>query len=437
VNILHINTSAQQGGAARAMLRLHNGLKGAGHHSSILTRSRSVRQPDLFTVREVAGFRIPAVQRLVSTLATRLDRALGLPNLHISTKRLPETDLFRQADVIHLHNLHGRYFNYHLLPRLSAEKPIVWTLHDMWALTGHCAYSYECTRWITGCYSCPLLRPSNRDLVEPHATKIDRTRSIWRRKQEIYRQSDLHIVTPSQWLLDIVHKGILATAQSTTHIPYGIDLDLFRPLDRESARARLDIPINAQVILFVSEKLTNKRKGFALLLQTLQQIESRDSVFLLTFGAAQPAQQLAGFGHRSLGTLFDEEWQNLAYNAADLFVFPTLADNQPLVVLESLACGTPIVSFDVGGVPEMVRHLETGYLAAYRDVKDLAMGINALLDDTQLGLEMHRRCREFAVAEYSLDLQVERYLSVYDRAIQAHLRPRSRAQFGSPGSHGG
>lgn len=437
MNILHINALAQQGGAARAMLRLHYGLERKGHHSSVVARARRTREADLFTLEEVAGFRAPVAQRLIGALTAHLDRALGLPGLHTSTQRLLSTDLFQQADVIHLHNLHGRYFNYHLLPKLSAAKPIVWTLHDMWALTGHCAYSYQCNRWMTGCYSCPLLKPSNRDLVEPHATKIDRTHPIWRRKREIYEHSDLNVATPSQWLLNKVRDGILATAQSLTLIPHGLDLDVFRPLDRESARTSLGIPSESRVILFVSEKLANTRKGFALLLQALQRIESRASVVLLTFGANPPAEYLHGFEHRSLGFLFDEQQQNLAYNVADVFVFPTLADNQPLVILESLACGTPVVSFDVGGVPEMVRHMETGYLANYRDVDHLALGIDTLLENTELCNKMRHRCREIAVEEYGLDLYVHRYLSLYERSIHAHQRRGSSEPSRASSSHRG
>jgi glycosyltransferase involved in cell wall biosynthesis len=327
------------------------------------------------------------------------------------------TDLFQWADVIHLHNLHGRYFDYHLLPEMSAAKPVVWTLHDMWALTGHCSYSYDCARWKTGCYSCPLLQGANRQLVEPHPTCVDRTRSIWHRKRRLYGQSRINIAAPSRWLADLVHESILSHAQTVECIPNGVDLDAFRPADQARARACLNLPTGAKVIVFVAEKLANQRKGYVLLLEALDRLQVSEPIVLLTIGTPESRELLGRFQSRELGRLDDEGLLGLAYSAADVYVLPTLADNQPLVLIESLACGTPIVSFNVGGVPEMVRHMEVGFLARERDVDHLAHGISVLLGDDELRFRMRERCRQIAVAEYGLDLQTERYISLYQRAI--------------------
>ncbi|MGD8623438.1 MAG: glycosyltransferase family 4 protein [Anaerolineae bacterium] len=420
MKILQINTSDLQGGAARAMYRLHQALGKAGHRSRLLTRTRQVRGPETYTIQEVAGSYGGLLGRLHKELAVRADIWFGIPNLHGTTKRLLHTDLFRWADVIQLHNLHGRFFNYHLLPRITAAKPVVWTLHDMWAFTGHCAYAYDCRRWQTGCYACPLLVGEQRQLVEPGPTLLDRTRTIWRRKRNLYGQSSLHLVTPSRWLGNLASDSILAQAGEVEVIPNGVDLHTFAPMDPQAARACLGLPAEAKVILFVAEKLSNRRKGFDLLLEALAHLPDLAGLELLTIGTVESREALGRFRCRELGRLDDEGLMSLAYNAADLFVFPTLADNQPLVVLESLACGTPIVSFDIGGVPEMVRPMETGFLADYRDPVHLARGISVLLEDEALCARLGRRCRAIAVAEYGLELQSKRYQALYQRAIEEH-----------------
>lgn len=430
MNILQINTHDVAGGAARVMLRLHQGLERSGHESRLLVRKRTTTSTYACSVADVIGEKRTLRNRLLTQLGVRADAWFGMPNLYFSTKRILKTDILQLAEVLHLHNLHGRYFNYHLLPMFSACKPIVWTLHDMWAFTGHCAYSYDCERWRTGCFTCPLLEGSGRGLVEPKPTWVDRTRQVWHTKRRLYQKTALHIVTPSQWLCDLAKESILGEALSIQCISNGIDLDVFRPLDQAMARDVLGIPLDSKVLLFVAARVTTKRKGLSYLLDALEGIEDTESIVLLSIGAGDVSMgPLARFCCRNLGPLFDERLLSLVYSAADLFVFPTLADNQPLVLLEAMACGTPIVSFDVGGVPEMVRHMDTGYLARYEDIGDLRRGICTLLEDGELGVRLRSRCRETAEAEYDLNLQVQRYLTLYEQAVEQHLRqsgPRSQ-----------
>jgi len=167
------------------------------------------------------------------------------------------------------------------------------------------------------------------------------------------------------------------------------------------------------------------RKGFLYFLQALEKLHDIHSIWLLASGGkVELGEQAKRFKVRQLGHLSDEHLQRLAFTAADVFVFPTLADNQPLVLIEALACGTPIVSFDVGGVPEMVRHLETGYLARYKDANDFACGIQKLLKDDDLRHRMRLRCRKVAEEEYSLEQQARRYAALYEEVVKHH-RQRS------------
>jgi glycosyltransferase involved in cell wall biosynthesis len=421
MNILQINTAADSGGAGVAMARLHRGLIRQGHESRILARLRRSPRPNVLTIPEASGMRQSIVDRFLNNARMQLDAWFSLPQVYGSTKRILHSELFQQADIVQLHNLHGWYFDYELLPQISARKPVIWTLHDMWAFTGHCAYSYECGRWQKGCFDCPLLRGDGRRLVEPRPTLLDRTSQQWQKKRDLYRASRLHVVTPSLWMADQVRRSILGDALDVQCIPNGIDLAVFGPRDQASARQTLGIRQRAKVILFVAAKVIQGRKGLTYLFEALHSMRNTEEVVLLTVGNAGPSrQQLQHYEHLHLGQVADESRLNLAYNAADVYVLPSLADNQPLTVLESLAAGTPVVAFDVGGVPEMITHLDTGYLARYKDATDLAAGISRILDEDGLRVPMRQQCRNSMVERFDLDQQACRYVELYEHAIRTH-----------------
>jgi glycosyltransferase involved in cell wall biosynthesis len=421
MNILQVNAAADTGGAGVAMSRLHGALIAQGHDSHILARLRRSPQPDVWTIPEVLGKRQTVLSRFLNNIRMQLDAWFALPRIYGSTKLILHSKLFEHADVIQFHNLHSWYLNYELLPQVTAQKPVIWTLHDMWALTGHCAYSYACTRWQKGCFHCPLLRGEGRRLVEPRPTLFDRTSRQWHKKRDLYQRSRLHIVTPSEWLADQVRDSMLSDALSIQCIPNGIDLAAFDLGDQAAARRALGIHDRAKVILFVAAKVIQGRKGLAYLYQALRNMQNSEDVVLLTVGSAEPSnQQLQHYEQVHLGHVVDESKLNLAYNAADVYVLPTLADNQPLTVLESLASGTPIVAFNAGGIPEMVTHLVTGYLARYKDAADLAAGIHTILGNDDLRELMRQRCRATAVEQCDLELQASRYVELYARAIRAH-----------------
>jgi glycosyltransferase involved in cell wall biosynthesis len=266
-------------------------------------------------------------------------------------------------------------------------------------------------------------------LVEPRPTLIDRTARQWQKKRELYRDSQLHIVAPSEWMADQARASVLDDALSIECIPNGIDLAVFSPRDQADARQALGIRKEAKVILFVAAKVSQRRKGLAYLYEALHSLRETEDVILVTVGSAGANQpQLEGFAQVHLGQVVDESRLSLAYSAADLYVLPTLADNQPLTVLESLASGTPVVAFDVDGIPEMIAHLDTGYLARYKDSSDLAAGMRAILGDNALSARMRDRCRETAVKRYDLQRQARRYVELYEHAIRTHQQHASEGR---------
>jgi len=422
MRILQINANVTKGGAARVMYRLHQSFNRFGNQAVIAARSYNEQDANIYCLADITLPKLSIYRRLFRAIEWRSDKMLAIPNLHPVPQKLLRLGIFQDSDIVQLHNIHGNYFNYHELTAFSEAKPTIWTLHDMWAITGHCAYAYDCLRWRGGCHHCPLLIGENRLLVEPAPPIFDPTRLVWKRKSVIYHHADLTVITPSRWLQKLAQESIIGKDREIYFIPNGVDLTIFKPMDRLKAKAYFGVPINKRAILFTAEKAKNLRKGFEFLRKALLQLTNVEEITLLVMGNVAGSIDLPGFHVIELGFMRDETNQAIAYNAADIMVFPSLADNQPLSVLEALACGTPSVAFDIGGIPEMIRSRETGYLVPYKDSSALKRGIEILLNNYELLGSMRDECRRVSVAEYDLDLQTSRYLDLYKETIEKHLQ---------------
>ena len=390
VNVLHISESDRAGGAARAAWKLHRDLRSRGHVSRMLVGRKQSADRDVRSVKRGNGWR--AADRLAGEA---LDR-LGLQYVfYPSSFAVARDPWFRAADVVQLHNLHGSYFSYSALPLLSRRKPVVWLLHDMWAFTGHIAYSLDCERWRHGCGSCPYLH-------EYPALPRDTTAALWRWKRAVYARSRLTLVTPSRWLASLVRESPLLGRFPVRHIPYAVDTEAFAPGDRAAARRALDLPPERPIVLFVASDVADPRKGFHALEQAVRGLGEPPLVVVAGAGEVPSGIETRGLAELADGRLAD------AYRAADVVALPSLADNFPNVAIEALACGRPVVARPAGGIGEAVRHLETGWLGA-----DLAAGLRELLADGELRERLGRTGREVAEREYGLSLQTDRYLELY------------------------
>jgi len=349
--------------------------------------------------------------KIIRRAILALDRYLSLQYSFLPWSRdFLDHPFIQTADVIHLHNLHGGYFPYRLLPKLSRIAPLVWSLHDMWAMTGHCAYSYECERWKIGCGRCPILG-------EYPPIYTDTTGLHWRIKDRTYRNARMTIVTGSTWMAGLAKQSPLLNRFAIQTIPYGTDLAVFRPVNKAHAREMLRIPEDASVILTFAG--SERRKGGAYLLEALEKLAVEPRPWLLVagdrLGGIPP-----GFPTRHVGYVNSDELLNLCYGAADIFVLPTLAENFPLSVLDGLAAGTPTVAFGAGGVPDLIRHLETGYLVPERNSEALAQAMRCLLTNVELRLRMGENARRAAEREFSMDVYAKRYLLLYEEVIKAN-----------------
>lgn len=407
MKVIQISTSdyARGGGGAIAMYQLHVGLRNSGIECKILSAIK--------TLESTESKEIPRSPRL-EVWIEKITSKLGLNNIHwVGSFKVSQDEFYLDADIINFHVIHSGFFSYLAIPSLTKSKPAVFTLHDMWSFTGHCAYSYDCSRWQTGCGKCPY--PDSEPAIRRDATYLE-----WKMKNWVYSHSNLTIVTPSRWITEQAKQSML-NRLPIHHIPNGIDTEAYQPFDPEQSRERLGIPMHKKVLMFGAARLTDPRKGGDLLLKALSSLPASlkaETVLLILGNDGEAIAEAAGIASLNLGYVSSDRFKSIAYSAADLFIFPTRADNLPLVLQESMACGTPMVSFKVGGVPDLVRPGITGYLATPEDVFDFCNGIVELLEDQNLRSRMSQQCRAIALDEYSLQLQAKRYVKLYRQILQ-------------------
>ena len=409
MNILQVHgIDAGTGGGPIAMLRLQEGLRKAGVHSRILCPAPA----------HTDSVAIPRV-RLEGRLRAVCSR-LGLNEVDsLGAFRVRHLPAYADADLLHLHCLHGGFFNYLTLPRLTKAKPAIYTLHDMWPFTGHCVHSFDCERWESGCGRCPYPQM-------PNAVRRDATWWEWKLKNWSYRRSNLTIVVPSTWMYRLARRSMLKDFH-IQHIPHGVDTDMYKPLDPEVSRAALGIPPGKKVLLYMVRRMDPSHrvawmKGADLLVRAVQQMPAslkRETMLLLVGEGGEALARKLDIAATPLGFVVSDRLKALVCSAADLLVLPSRAETFGLVLIESMACGTPAVAFSVGGVTDLVRPGITGFLAEPEDAKGLSEGIVQLLEDANARASLRLHCREIAVKEYHVDLYVNRHIALYQDALQS------------------
>ncbi len=443
LRVLQVNTADVGGGAEAVSYMLHAALRRLGHQSWLAVGRRQDAAADHvleirndryrgWAARTLLGLadRLlphqgkgwgarPLRTILTWTAGPRRDAALrrGLEDFDFpgSARLLDLVD--GPVDLIHLHNLHGRFFDLRVLPRLSVQVPVLVTLHDQWLMTGHCAYSLDCERWAIGCGSCPYLE------VYPPVPR-DATAENWRRKSRIYKQTRLYATAPTRWLLEQTTRSILQPALAGSRvIRLGVDRGVFRPGDRAEARRRLNLPAHTPMLLFAAHRArSNPFKGWPTVHEAIAGAERE--VIAVCVGDEGPTERIGAAEIRYAGHQPEPERMAPWYQAADLYLHGARADNSPLTVLEALACGTPVISTASGGIPELVRALEqagtssggharfgpdgaTGILVEVGNAAEMATAIRLLLEDTAL----RRRLGANAASDAAQRFDFERYVA--------------------------
>ncbi len=402
---LILSTSDIEGGAARAAYRLHQGLQAIGETSQMLVRAKFSGDKTVIASKSVLTKLGPPSSSLPLGFYPKRDRTL------FSSQWFPDVIAPKVAqlnpDVINLHWVCNGYLQLETLAKLN--KPLVWTLQDMWAFTGGCHYSQDCDRYTDACGKCPQLN-SNKEQ--------DLSRWVWQRKFKAWKDLNLTIVTPSSWMAECVRASSLFRERRVEVIPFCLDTDKYKPIDRQVARNLLNLPQDKQLVLFGALAATaDYRKGFHLLLPALQKLSHsgwQDQIELVVFGANKPENPLdLGFKAHYLGNFSDDIALTLVYSAADAMIVPSLQESFGQTASEALACGTPVVAFQATGLKDIVDHQQNGYLAKPYEIEDLAQGIVWVLEDSVRQQKLRLNAREKAEQKFALEIQARGYRSLF------------------------
>lgn len=403
MKVIHLNHSDTIGGAARAAYRIHHSLRAADVDSQMWVNRATAGEwtvdgPETKAAKAFAAVRRDAVTPLVKTLKTRnpiIHSPAILPSSWV--KRIYASD----ADIVHLHWVQGEMLSIADIGRI--RKPIVWTLHDMWAFCGAEHYTDE-FRWRE------TYRRTNRPQYE---SGFDLNRWTWERKRKHWKRP-MQIVTPSRWLADCVRESVLLRDWPVSVIPNCLDTERWKPMEQALARELLGLPADLPLILFgAMGGGRDLRKGFDLLTGALEHLRGEiPGLELVIFGqlASRNPPDLS-FRTHYLGHLHDDLSLRALYSAADALVVPSRQEAFGQTASEAQACGTPVVAFNIGGLPDIVDHQRTGYLGKPFDTEDLARGIKWILEEGSR-TAIKARAREKAVRCFSNPVVSAKYIDL-------------------------
>ncbi len=348
--------------------------------------------------------------RKVNRLTRGVEKVLSLQSqLYSNGMHMRRMEAFREADLVHYHIIHSGFLSMQSLPAMTAEKPSLWTLHDPWAMTGHCIHPFSCQRWKTGCGQCP-------DLKTDFAIQRDTTALNFRLKRAAYRRSNFEILVASSWMENMVRQSPLMDGVPVHKVPFGLDLDFFKPGDQAAAKARLGIEPHRLVLCFRS--VVNDFKGLQYVIEALDRLQTQVPICLLTLNDKGRIEKFKDrFQVVELGWTNDDSVMQDVYSATDLFLMPSLADSFGLMAVEAMACGKPTICFEGTALPEVVFTPEAGLAVPSRDSAALAAAMERLIGDPQERLARGARSRQLAEQHYDIRLQAERMVDVYERVI--------------------
>ena len=423
MNVVHINSFDRGGGAAIAVKRINDALINSGVNSKVLVQKKSGKEENIseassnFLSKINYLFRFTFDESYIRLL-TKQERG-RFSNSAVGVD-ITNHSLVRDADVINFHWINGGFLSINSLQKLKRmNKPIVWTLHDMWAFTGGCHYSLECEKYLIECAQCPSLRFHG---------KKDISNKIFNYKKKLYSDFNLSIVTCSKWLSDEVRRSDLLKDKNVFVIPNPLNTEMFNPGNKNDSREKLKLDKEKFILLIGAMNLKDKRKGFAYLISALKYIsdnfnEQSRNIELVTFGKPNKEDfDDLPYKIHQLGVIKGEKTLIDLYRASDIYIAPSIQDNLPNTVAESITCGTPVVAFRIGGMPDMIEHMKNGYLAEVKSYKDLANGIITLMRETELREEMKMKCREKAVRLFDETGAANSYLKVYENILNSHIK---------------
>jgi len=418
MKVLLVGKSTKIGGAAIASYRLMEVLRESGVAVNMLVQEGGDDDEAVFSTTRSApkrwiNFLRFAMERLLFLRHEKSKDVRFLFSMANTGEQLNRNKLIREADIIHLHWVNAGFLSLSSLKKLlDLGKPVVWTFHDMWAITGGCHHALSCERYKQACGECLYLKKPRKN---------DLSHRLWRRKNRIFKNRNITVITPSKWLRDCVRESSLFSQMEVHAIHNPVDQTQFKPVDRELACRKLGLDSSKRYILFGAASVGNLYKGFSYFQEAIklmsQDSEAVEGVEVLLFGkTGGDVSQIFPLPTHTFDYISSTETMVALYGAAHLYAISSLQDNFPGTIIESMLCGTPVVGFRTGGIPEMIDHLEDGYLAEYKSAADLAEGMKWVLfyDPYQ---EFSDRTRKEAVRRFSRERSAEKHVELYRKLL--------------------
>jgi len=407
MKILLINTNDISGGAARAAYRLHTGLLKSGVDSTYLVKNKRSNLESVITITDNK-------YKLKSKINNRLNKYL-INKYKNRDNTIFSVDLFSSnihkiinqmdVDLVHLHWING-FIDIKSIGKIN--KPIVWTLHDMWPFTGGCHYNQNCEKYKIECENCTLLN-SNK--------KNDLSRRIFKQKVKAYNNiKNLTIIGLSKWITDCAKKSEIFKTRRIINLPNPINTKEFEPINKKNARRILNLPLDKKIILFGAMGAdSDKRKGYVYLKEALKNISiSNDELEIVIFGSNKVGiKNEFGIKIKYIGLFADNLSLRILYSAADVMVVPSLQENLSNMIMESMICGAPVISFNIGGNPDMMDHKKNGYIAKPFESEDLAKGIEWVLENKERHKKLSYNARQKVLESFDSKIVIPKYIELY------------------------
>jgi glycosyltransferase involved in cell wall biosynthesis len=382
IKIVQLQTSPYS--AAKTAIKLHNAFLNENIDSSLLSLFPEINDTEkMKSLKLKARIKAWVDSKLQSYLTRNNYKQFGQFSFPILGNNVSKMTQIKEADIIYINWVLLGFLNLKNIEQLAKlGKPLIFIMHDMWSITGGSHHSFTCEKYKVQCKNCQVF---------PQRTLIDWAEYEFNKKLKLYSKfNNLYFVSPSKWLYNCAKESALTKDKPLFYIPNTINESVFKPFDKKTARFILNLDPDEIIISFGAVSVESPYKGWSYLqkaLEILKQTNRVENISILIFGSGynKKIADAIPFKTRFMGFLQDEFSTSLIYNASDIFVTPSLADNQPTTVMESMCCGTPVVGFDVGGIPDMIEHKKNGYLAKYKVAEDIAAGIEFCLKNNIKG----------------------------------------------------
>lgn len=409
MNVLQVNYTDVMGhrfngGALTSWLQSH------GHQAR---QAVSVKQSTSSESISIVPTPISRVTESIAYRVRKVEDVLGVHNvLYPQSFLLPFNQAFKDADVIHYHIIHNQFFSYLALPWLTRKKPSVWSLHDPWALTGHCIHPLDCEGWRKGCDPCP-------HLDYPFALKRDTAAFNFKLKDFSYRNSKMHLIVASRWMQRLVEQSPLLRHFPLHLIPFGLNLEVFCPGEKLAAKARLGLSVDRLVIGL--RALEGSFKGFEYALKAIELLPAELPIQILTCQRKGMFSRINGkFPVHDLGEVEGDEAMAEFFHATDIHLMPSMAESFGMMAMEAAACGVPSVVFDGTPLPDICFAPLGGLAVPRADADALSHALYRLATDSGLREEMGLKARELAKINYGFDRYARSMLDVYEQTMASH-----------------